>query len=1196
MNRRNNPSILTRLTPRILLALSCTCPAADWPQYRADAARTSYTDEVLPPALTLDWVRQPRHRPHCAWVGRLLSPSRMKFDWSYTPVVSGGTLFFGSSADHQVHALDAKTGKEKWHFFTSGPVRLAPAVWKGCVLAVSDDGCLYCLNAVTGAQRWKLRAGPRDELMVGNGRLVSRWAARGGPAIRDGIVYFAAGSWPLEGVYVYAVNVADGSVVWCNDASGAYEIEHPHMISMGRGGAVSQGYLAVSENDVFVSTGRATPAVYDRKTGRLRHFHLSRYGGKTPWGVGGGDTVVTDEVYFNGGYVFDTATGLRYSVLRGDDRWTPYVFRNHKYHGQYLDGPGRDVALPPTGPLFFVGSELHGGALGSKTHDKRRESQVLKYARELAVIEKVRANKAEFYQIERIDNAPFVKTEWKADIGEAATAMIVAGPQVWLGARDRVIGLDTATRKVTWSGAVTGTVLALAAANGRLYAATDTGAIYCFAADGGGTVIPPREKRSPYPDGGQLARRAAAILGKTGVTRGYALVLGDDPSTSPGRAGELAYQLARQSDLYVVVVAPDAAVCARARKKLEAADVYGTRVTVLQGPLTEDLLPPYFANLIVTPANLADAPTPRQLMAHVAPQRGTLCTVNDGKLEYRSRPALEGAGTWTHSLGDSGNSLCSDDKIVGGPLGLLWFGDEDMLTIDRHGKNPAPLFADGVMVRAAFDEIKAVDAYNGTLLWRRKIPGLLRDYQGGTGVGAVAMGSMCCIDAGTVFVRHEDYCLALDLQTGKQLARHKAPTRVDGTRGTWSYLAADQGILFGGLAHEVQLVRGQHGNGGPQMQVPMARHFTESLQLFALDAKTGKRKWMVTAKESIRNNSVAVGNGRVYFIDRPVAKIDLWLKPDVAQAIKEGKEIPEHPTGTLIGLDAATGRELWRDSKGIFGTTLALSKKHDLLVMSYNTVGRTIPSDGQRRWGRCYHAETGKATWTQKWMGMRPVLSDDIIYSYPRAYDIFTGKPRPLRRDAAPDDPDSPTRIGGKGIGCGTPIGSRNMLFIRSGAIGYYDIANDSGWLDTYGSIRSGCWLNAIPVGGIVLVPDDTRACRCSFPNQASIALCRRGVRPPMVRPVAGQKNWQKTQKLSQFELDFTSKLQIEILPPDGKPYELRYTVDGDIPGAKSPLYTAPLTIGETTVINAAAFHEGQRQSLRLNVHCARVDKLAARE
>lgn len=1187
--KRTSLALIAGTRLGLLVVLSGTTRAADWPQYRGDAARTSYTAEELPRALKLDWVRQPRHQPHRAWVGRFLSPSRMKFDWCYAPVVSGNTLFFGSSADHQVHALDAETGEEKWRFFTGGPVRLAPAVWKGRVLAVSDDGYLYCLDASAGALRWKLRAGPSDELMLGNGRMVSRWAARGGPAVRDGIVYFAAGPWPVEGVYVYAVDIATGRTVWCNDSSGALETEHPHMGSVGQGGAVSQGYLAISADKVYVSTGRATPAVYDRKTGRLQHFHLSRYGGKTPWGIGGGDTVVTDDLYFNGGYVFDAATGLRYSVLGRDNRWTPYVFHNHKYHGQFVDGPGRDVALTPAGPLFYLGSQLHGGKLGRKTYDARREAQVLKYAKQLAFASEpkpARKGASEKYHLERIDNAPTVKTAWNADMGVAATALIVAGPVAYIGAKERIVGLNISTKKVDWSANVAGTVRALAAANGRLYAATDKGAIYAFAKDGRGSVVQPRGKHSPYPKDGPLARRAAAILQKTGIMRGYCLDIDrGDPSASSGEAGELAYQLAIQGDLYMVAIAANSGERDAARRKLDAAGLYGTRVVVLGGPPSERCLPPYFANLVISRSPLAE-----HLRPHLSPYRGALCTVDKGKIGYRSPTPPRGAGTWTHGLGDSGNSLCSGDELVGGPLGILWYTDEDLLTIDRHGKNPAPLFADGIMVRAGFDGIKTIDAYNGTLLWKREIPGLLRDYQGGTGVGAVAMGGMCCIESGAVFVRHDNYCLALDLLTGKQLAKHTAPPHPDGKPGTWGYLAADRGVLFGTLFNEHHVVRGQHGDGGERVQVPMGRHFTESILLFALDAKTGKLKWHCKAKDSIRNNSIAVGNGRAYFIDRPVAEIDRLLKADVAEALRRGGTLPEHATGLLICRDARTGRELWRDEEDVFGTTLGLSKTHDLLVMSYNKVGRAIPSDSQGHRTRCYHAASGERAWDSPRMGARPILNDRTLYSYPNAYDLFTGKRCTLVPGAKLGGPGRADAIRGKGIGCGTPIGSRHMLFIRSGAIGYYDIEHDAGWLETYGGIRSGCWLNAIPVGGIVLVPDDTRACRCSFPNQASIALCERGVRPPRVRPAGGQKNWRYTQRLSRLEMDFTGKLLIEILPPDDRRYELRYTLDGNVPDARSPLYTEPLSITQTTTVNAAAFRDGARQSLRLGVHCARLE------
>ncbi|MHC4507193.1 MAG: chitobiase/beta-hexosaminidase C-terminal domain-containing protein [Planctomycetota bacterium] len=458
-------------------------------------------------------------------------------------------------------------------------------------------------------------------------------------------------------------------------------------------------------------------------------------------------------------------------------------------------------------------------------------------------------------------------------------------------------------------------------------------------------------------------------------------------------------------------------------------------------------------------------------------------------------------------------------------------------------------------------------------------------------MAAVAIGGMCCIEDGVVYVRKDDYCLALDLETGRPLAKHTAPPRPHGRKGEWGYLAVERGILFGTLSNEQHVVRGQHGKGNERVQVPMERHFTESILLFAMDARTGEVKWSYTAQDSIRNNSIAVGNGRVHFIDRPVAEIDRILKYIVHEKRRGREPLPVPPKGILICRDAETGRELWRDRDDVFGTTLALSKRHDLLVMCYNRVGRTIPSDTFARDARCYRASTGERVWQIDDLGNRPVLSDRIIYSHPNAYDLFTGKRRPLARDADPTDRTRPWSVKGKGCGCGTPLGSKWMLFTRSGALGYYDIDCDLGWMETYGGMRSGCWLNSLPVGGIVLVPDDTRACRCSYQNQASIALIERGVRAPEVLPEAGQQNYAYTNRHTRTEVEFTGSLVVTI----GRPahgIEVRYTLDGSYPTAGSTPYARPITLSETTTVRASAFKAGRKVAVRDGVLFVKVEKL----
>ena len=106
----------------------------------------------------------------------------MSFDRAHHAVIAHDTVYFGSSVDCKVYALDAVSGELKWTFFTDGPIRFAPLVWRDRLFVVSDDGHLYCLDARQGALIDRWRGGPSDDRVLGNSRIVSRWPARGAAA------------------------------------------------------------------------------------------------------------------------------------------------------------------------------------------------------------------------------------------------------------------------------------------------------------------------------------------------------------------------------------------------------------------------------------------------------------------------------------------------------------------------------------------------------------------------------------------------------------------------------------------------------------------------------------------------------------------------------------------------------------------------------------------------------------------------------------------------------------------------------------------------------------------------------------------------------------------------------------------------------------------------------------------------------
>jgi hypothetical protein len=183
----------------------------------------------------------------------------------------------------------------------------------------------------------------------------------------------------------------------------------------------------------------------------------------------------------------------------------------------------------------------------------------------------------------------------------------------------------------------------------------------------------------------------------------------------------------------------------------------------------------------------------------------------------------------------------------------------------------------------------------------------------------------------------------------------------------------------------------------------------------------------------------------------------------------------------VVTLDAATGEVLWQTEEGVFGTVLALSEQHDVLLMSYQPTNEFMLNS---EWGRrmaAFRATSGERLWdveAKYWS--RPVLNDRTVYAEPGAWDLLTGRRLAFELK--------------RWHGCGILAGSKNLLVFRSATLGYVDLTSNQG-VQNYGGIRPGCWINAIPACGLVLMADGASWCRCSYLHQATIALQPR--KPP---------------------------------------------------------------------------------------------------
>ena len=83
-----------------------------------------------------------------------------------------GTVYYGGR-EHNLYALDAQTGAEKWQFKTNKPCN-SPVIAGGLLYFSCQDGLLYAADAGTGYGKWKFKYAD---------------TVAAAPAIADGVLY-----------------------------------------------------------------------------------------------------------------------------------------------------------------------------------------------------------------------------------------------------------------------------------------------------------------------------------------------------------------------------------------------------------------------------------------------------------------------------------------------------------------------------------------------------------------------------------------------------------------------------------------------------------------------------------------------------------------------------------------------------------------------------------------------------------------------------------------------------------------------------------------------------------------------------------------------------------------------------------------------------------------------------------------------
>lgn len=808
------PRRLLPFTAAILLcaaSLALADSAKDWPAYRHDANRSAATPSPLPGKLHLQWTWQSPHPPVPAWPMPGEEKPRMHTDRAFHVVVVGQTAFFGSSADNKLRAIDARTGAERWSFFAEGAIRFAPHAVNGKIYFGSDDGYAYCLNAADGKLVWRYQPSPMTERVIGNGRMISLWPVRTGLLVDEGVVYVAAGIFPYEGLYVSAVNAETGREIWKNDTAGdlAWGLQY--------GGMAPQGYLITSESTLYVPSGRAMPAAFDRKTGKFQSF-LSG-GGKA-----GGTWALIDQGRLVAG---DNNRGTPTKIVFDD--------KTKRSRGDiFANFPGIDMVL--TEETAYTLTETAVIAINRDAYSKAASElpKIAKQRKDLtkqigatrdamkAASKKGEDTKEATAKLATLTKQISELTKREKELTssrihwtfphEKLTTIALAGNTVICGGQGVIQSIDAKSGKSEWSAEVTGQVIGTSIGDDRLFVSSTTGEIHCFGTEVVQQKVVKGIKSSDAKDAVPTvyADAARSILKASGITRGYCLV-------ADAGHGHLAQQLAQSSNLKIIGIEHDPAKRAKARKRLEQAGLYGSRAVIEGWSYGE--LPDYFANLIVsdrivlegeTDAPLAELerilrPAGGVAMAASSKDLTNLDEVGGGKwatktsdgdinIAMTTRPKLPKSGTWTGLYGNPENTGSTPDELVKGPMGVLWFGEpgsEHML--DRHSRSVSPIAINGRLLVQGMEVVMGYDAYNGTFLWKRDIPGAVRSRVDVDGSNLSATDEH-------LFVGAIDTALQLDAQTGETIREFKVPPHPSGQARRWGYISAANGILFGSSA------------------------------------------------------------------------------------------------------------------------------------------------------------------------------------------------------------------------------------------------------------------------------------------------------------------------------------------------------------------------------------------------------------
>ena len=999
---------------------------ADWPEHRGNVQRTGYREQKL---TATHW------EPY--WQLDQLSPPKPAW-----PEPAKGSLW------QKLDYIEARVTDDQ----ADVPLIAEDSNGKSHVLVTSSaNDCFVAVDPSSGEMEWKY---------------VARAPVRYAPSIRAGVAYLGAD----DGV-VRAIDIANGQEIWKTRIGpempwivGNKRLISPHPIrtsvlvqdevvyataglfpSQGvylvclqaKTGQVvwrrrikqsPQGYLLADHQNLFVPTGRTNPFAVKKSSGRFM-FDLPSPGGS-------------------------------FCMLTAD---------------AFFAGPGNNstIQAKPNQPgakmLSFRGKQVVAGkgriwtANGSKLVGHSTDAV---------------ANRME---------SPTWSIDCKLD-----KSLIVSGPEDDLrlfvagGARIKVIdatngkqavelNLPDLSEKIRY--------LAVGRLAGKsedlLIATTESGKVYAWK----GVSTPSAVTWTARKENSKLRSLASEqdngrvdkLKQQLKSPRGLALVLGDSD-------GGLVDALLRKTELTMVSLVAERPVVHDLQTRFQQAGWYGHRVAIWH---FEDAQPLPFSKGLFNVV-IEDATTQRStaaLMELVSPGSGLVYRKGMDQPEIARN--LVGAGNWRHQYASPGNVADSRDQVVGNAAAfrLLWFGGVGPSRMpDRHLRGPAPLSAGNVAVMQGDGVMIGIDPANGTERWQRDLPERAMRY-----VTPYDAGYACLNEDGSrLFVAANQELWMVDGYSGKMLANIcSAPEK-----SQWGYVAELDGFVYATTMKPTaprtaqdKKTRYSFVNSDYRSERPLVT--SREFKKLGVD---GEEAWSYSARGVILNGSIALDEKFVVFVEA--------RSPDCVE--HQTDRIPMSTLmedAALVCLDSATGNVAWKvaleweDARNMLYAQLAAGKviltssrsEKDTANYVIRVVGAT---DGALEW-EAEHRHVRKGLFHGEQVHHPVILRRPdgmtLLVAEPYLYELATGK------RTFPNGTSADWALRRPGHSCGTLSGAGNCLFFRAGNPTVLNLSAVS--FTALAPTRAGCWINMIPAGGRLLIPEGSASCVCNYSLQTSMAF-----------------------------------------------------------------------------------------------------------